>query len=255
MDPGYADVTLEALLQHRGGAPVDIPSDILSGMWSDGAAPDARIKAVRALLARPPAQPPGTFAYSNAGYIIAGAALERAVGSTWEQLLDADLFGPLRMASCGFGAPGTPGPIDEPWWHALVGGVLQPVPPGPEADNPPAMGPAGTVHCSLPDWGRFLSLHLAGGRGDSTLVSPATMAKMQTPPPGGDYADGWVVEEPIWAGGTALTHAGSNTLWFAVAWVAPQKNIAFAITTNRAEGMTETLLDGAFAALLQAYAR
>ena len=43
IDPGYASVTVEQLLRHRGGAPGTMPSDIWSQMWADGAAPGARI--------------------------------------------------------------------------------------------------------------------------------------------------------------------------------------------------------------------
>ncbi|HTE56948.1 MAG TPA: serine hydrolase domain-containing protein, partial [Kofleriaceae bacterium] len=57
IDPGYADVTLDQLLHHRGGVPADIPADVWSKMWSDGDAPGARLDAVRAILSRPPARP------------------------------------------------------------------------------------------------------------------------------------------------------------------------------------------------------
>ena len=37
-----------------------------------------------------------------------------------------------------------------------------------------------------------------------------------------------------WAGGPALTHAGSNTMWFAVAWLAPRKDFAVLVACNQA---------------------
>ena len=37
-----------------------------------------------------------------------------------------------------------------------------PVPPGPQADNPPALGPAGTVHAPMEDYARFVALRLRG---------------------------------------------------------------------------------------------
>jgi CubicO group peptidase (beta-lactamase class C family) len=220
-------------------------------MWSDGRAPEARIKAVRALLSRPPAQPPGVFVYANAGYIIAGAALERIVGESWEQIIVRELFTPLGMASCAFGAPGTPQQVNEPWGHQ----GLSPVSPGPAADNPPSLGPAGTVHCSLVDWGKFLALHLAGARGEASgLVSQTTLTRLQTPPAGGDYACGWGVVQRPWAGGTALTHNGSNTMWYATAWLAPAKNLTFAVATNRGDAVAASAVDSAFGPLIQKYA-
>ncbi len=256
IDPTYAGVTLEQLLEHRGGAPGTMPSDIWSQMWADGAAPDARIKAVRSLLSRPVAQPPGTYVYANAGYMIAGAALERVVGTPWETIIVQELFGPLQMSSCGFGAPGTPNMVVEPWGHNVSGNTPVPVSPGPLADNPPSLGPAGTVHCSLTDWGKFLAVHLAGARGEPTIVSTATIKRLQTPPSGGDYAAGWVVTTRPWGGGdgTVLTHSGSNTMWYATTWIAPAKNVIFTVATNRGDSVAATAVDSAFGPLIQTYA-
>ncbi len=255
IDPSYANVTLEQLLQHRGGAPGTMPADIWSQMWADGATPGARLKAVRSLLSRPVAQAPGTYAYANAGYMIAGAALERTTGATWESLMQKDLFGPLQMSSCGFGAPGTSGKVDEPWGHTMSGSTPVPVSPGPQGDNPPSLGPAGTVHCALADWGKFLSVHLAGARGEPTIVSATTIKRLQTPPKAGDYAAGWIVTTRPWAGGdgTALTHSGSNTMWFATAWLAPGKNVTFVVVTNRADNIASAAVDSAFGPLITTY--
>lgn len=256
--PGYRNVTLEQLLQHRGGLPADVPPDIWARMRKDGGSPDARLRAVRALLATPPAQLPGTFVYSNAGYMLAGAALERSAGDSWEHLVQQKLWAPLGMGSCGFGPPGTPGKVDQPWGHETQSdGSLSPVDPGAHnADNPPSLGPAGTAHCSLADWGKFLALHLAGARGEPTvLLSAATLQRLQTPPDGGDYASGWGVAQRGWSGGRALTHTGSNTLWLATARLAPAKNLAFVVATNCASPAAKVQLDQAVDSLIQRYAR
>jgi hypothetical protein len=55
---------------------------------------------------------------------------------------------------------------------------------------------------------------------------------LQTTHFGGDYALGWVVTDRDWAGGKVLTHAGSNDMYFAVAWVAPENDFAILICTN-----------------------
>ncbi len=257
IDPGYQSVTLQQLLEHRGGTPGNVPADIWAKMWSDGSSPTARSTAVHSLLGRAPEQAPGTYVYSNSGYIIAGAALERIAGDTWEHLIKAQLWTPLGMASCGFGPPGTPGAVAEPWGHlAGSNGVLTPYDPGTTgADNPPSLGPAGTAHCAIADWGKFLALHLAAARNEApTLVTNATLQALQTPPSGGDYAAGWIVTSRPWAGGTALTHTGSNTLWFATAWLAPAKNLAFVVATNCATNAAATNVDAAFGPLIARYA-
>jgi len=97
------------------------------------------------------------------------------------------------------------------------------------------------VHCSLPDWAKFLTLHVRGERGEDTLVKAETIKRMHTPPEGEVYADGWNVRERDWAGGLALNHAGSNTLNFASTWLAPEKDLIFVVATNAAPlGVTLT---------------
>lgn len=226
IDPGYANVTLDQLIRHTGGAPGQPPDAVWRQLWADAAAPDARTKFVKAILAAPPAQTPGDFVYSNAGYMIAGAALERVTGQRWEQLMKDELFAKLEMQSCGFGAPGTKGTVDEPRGHDAGGSAIE---PGPAADNPPGLGPAGTVHCSLEDYGKFLNTHVLG---TPALVTPESMQHLQTARDG-NYAGGWgIVPSPK---GQLLAHSGSNTMWYATALLSPANKVAFVVVTNKGE--------------------
>jgi len=255
IDPGYRATTVEQLLQHRGGAPASMPADVEQRMQSAGDAPGARIRAVRSLLSRPPAQAPGTYAYSNAGYLILGIVLERIAKAPWENMIRTELFAKLGMSSAGFGAPGSGTAVDQPWGHVNAGNPLEPIAPAdPHADNPPAYGPAGRVHIGLADWGKFLTMHVRGARGEPTLLTPATMARLHQPPPGGDYAAGWGVVTRDWAGGIALTHSGSNTLWRATTWLGPTRDVAFATATNCCTDSSDKALDDATGVLIRAFA-
>ena len=68
------------------------------------------------------------------------------------------------------------------------------------------------------------------------LVKPETLEKLHTPAPGDPkYAMGWMIAEgQPWAGGPALTHGGSNTMWMAVVWIAPAKDFAVLVACNQA---------------------
>jgi CubicO group peptidase (beta-lactamase class C family) len=143
------------------------------------------------------------------------------------------LFDPLGMASCEFGAMGTPGKVDQPWQHKLLLTWHRPIEPGPRADNPPAIGPAGTVHCSVVDWGKFVTAHLRGEQGQPGILKPEMFKHLHTPPFGGDYGYGWMTVERPWAGGRALTHTGSNTQNYALVWMAPAKDFAVLVMTNQ----------------------
>src|SRR5262249_53703034 len=160
------------------------------------------------------------FVYSNQGFTIAGAMLEELTHKTWEELIRKELFEPLHMSSAGFGPPGSTKSIDQPRAHTASG----PVEPGPQADNPPAIGPAGTVHCSLGDWAKFVSAHLRGENGIASVADAKSFNKLHECPEGQSYAMGWGRMPRPWAGGDVLTHSGSNTMWYCVVWIAPAKD-------------------------------
>lgn len=249
--PEWRGVTLELLLQNRGGAPGALDAD---GLWARlwvhrGTPAEQRLTLLEGVLARPPVEPPGTkFVYSNAGFAIAAAMAERALGVSYEEAIARELFAPLGMANVGFGAPGTAGDVLQPFGHVARDGDLRPVEPGPGADNPAAIAPAGRVHAALADWAEFAALHLAGARGAAQangLLSAATFARLHAPALG-DYAMGWVVLEPAWAGERVLWHNGSNTMWYCELALVPGRDCAVLVASNRGggrvrEGVGETL--------------
>ena len=263
MDPGWRGVTLRQLLAHRAGAPPDMDRD---GLWArlwqdDGPRPEQRLRAVRVLTGAPPSPAPGTaFVYSNAGYLIAGAMCERVMGRTWDDLMGEEVWGPLGIRSAGTGAPGDPaakGAPDAPRGHRRQGDAWAPVEPGPGSDNPPAIGPAGTVHMDLADWGRFVAAHLRGARGEPPApgarpyLARATWAELHRPEGAERYALGWGCPERDWARGPALTHAGSNTMWYAVVWAAPARGFAALVVTNAGGEAAPKACDEAAQAVLR----
>ncbi len=230
--PVYKDVTLDQLLTHRGGIVANVPPTLWIKLMStqDSVHPaEQRMKLIRGVLSTKPAATPGTESvYSNAGYAIAGVIAEKASGVTWEELMSEKLFKPLDMQSAGFGPPGMADSVSQPWGHyeGLLG--FSPV----FRDNPPAIAPAGTVHCSLKDWNRFIAIHLSPEDRPELGLSKESIIKLQTPVEGSNEAYGWIIEERAW-GGRVLVFVGSNTMWYAVIWMAPEKGFAVTAVTNR----------------------
>jgi len=234
--PDYLGVTLEQLLSQRSGAPGDAPGDLWRKAWAaNGTAAEQRLAFIKGILARKPEAKPGTkFIYSNQGYTIAGVMLEKATGKTWEDLLRSMLFEPLGMTTAGFGAPASVDKVDQPWGHTkkMLSGS-EPVPPGPGADNPLAISPAGSVHCSMGDLAKYAAFHMAGERGQSELLKAESFKKLHTAvADNDDYALGWMVLKRGWANGRALMHNGSNTMFYVVVWMAPEKNCAVIVASN-----------------------
>lgn len=215
-EPAWNSVTIRHLLQHRGGV---IPN--LSQL--PGTDP-ATVMANRAawaeiVLTAIPHSPIGDFSYSNVSYVLVGAALEAHTGQPWEALMAERLFSPLGMVRCGFGAPPHPGNAQG---HSTDGT------PQLGADNRPMLGPAGTVHCDLESWGRFLAANLAGHRGESELLDATLWNELHLLNDG--YAMGWGAAG--WLNRSSLAHDGSNGTWYARAIVVPGTDRAYGMATN-----------------------
>jgi CubicO group peptidase (beta-lactamase class C family) len=225
MDKQYEAVTIEQLLTQRGGVPGKPPADAWKRAWQQKGTPtEQRYEFIQAVLAEPPAATPGTkYIYSNQGYTIVGAMLEKISGKPWEDLITEKLFKPLHMDSAGFGPPGTIGKVDQPWGHTRESLPKQ-------SDNPPAIAPAGRVHCSLDDLARYAIFQMEGEQ-NGGLLKAETVRRLHTPPDGADYACGWRVLNR-WAGGRALWHNGSNTMWYIAMWLAPEKDFSVIVATN-----------------------
>ena len=256
MNPTHRKVTLGQLLSHRAGFTDDSwpKGKTFGDMYAlPGTPREQRAAYVAMVLTEPPAAEPGSkYLYSNRSYAVAGAIAEKVANDSWESLMQKRIFQPLGMQTCGFGAMGTPGntdakKIDQPWQHKLLLTWHRPIEPGPQADNPPVIGPAGTVHCSIIDWGKFLTAHLRGEQGLPGILKPETFKRLHTPPYG-DYAFGWLVLDRPWAGGRVFNHAGSNTMNYAVVWMAPAKDFAVLVMTN--QGDTFDACDAAATALI-----
>jgi CubicO group peptidase (beta-lactamase class C family) len=106
----------------------------------------------------------------------------------------------------------------------------------------------------MTDWARFVALHLQGARPNARFLAPSTFAKMHTPPVGQDYAYGWQVVDRNWAGGRALTHKGTNGIWYSTVWIAPARNFAVLTATNRGGDAAAKACDEAAVGLI-AYCR
>lgn len=233
VDPAWRGITLDDLMRHRGGVldgPVVNQAWLIAAHTDTRPLPQQRAELARKVFSLPPAGPVGTFAYSNANYIVVGAAIEALTGEAWETVMQRELFGPLDLTSAGFGAPKG----EAPWGHRSGVGID----PAGFADNPPALAPAGTAHMTLADYARFIAA-MMGGIPD--WLGEDTRRHLLTPAAGDPpaYAAGWGIGAAPWAGiggpGPTITHNGSNTMWFATVLAAPERGLGVISLSNDAE--------------------
>ncbi|MDF3057591.1 MAG: penicillin-binding protein beta-lactamase class [Rariglobus sp.] len=156
--------------------------------------------------------------------------LETIMDQPYEQLLTERLFKPLGMKSAGFRSPATNGKVDQPYGHTKKLFMVLPVDPEPTGDNPPAIAPAGAVHCSITDFARYAAFHL--GEGSSPIFSQDGLDILHEREGSFEFAKGWKVVDRKWAEGKAFMHTGSNTLFYAVIWIAPGRKFAAVALCN-----------------------
>ena len=217
----FRSVTLQMLLSHRAGID-DTARHEAVGWASSSDVEQYRQNIAETILSRAPDQGQDVYQYSNYGIVIAGAALERLTGESWESLMEDRIFEPLGMDSCGFGVSDKAGDVSQPWGHR--GDSPQNI------DNAPVLGPAATVHCSLQDWAWFIADQMRAYRGEESLLSAAQGEQMFTAQLNG-YAMGWGVytDDDL---GFVFSHAGNNTVNFAEVVALPDRDEAYLAVTN-----------------------
>lgn len=215
----WASTTIDALLRHTAGMPENVKwwditraggdltsqrRDVLNPRWTA----DSKFQLV------------GKFSYSNVGYVVLGSVLDKVYGMPFEDVIQLRIARAALLQSVAFGIPA------QVSGHVRTAAGYKPT----SLDNPPIMNPAGRLHLSLADWLRSATLHM-----DRNHFLPQRSRKLlYSSLSDGGYAGGWITVKRAWANGNALTHAGSNTFWLAVMWVAPRTGHAFAAVANAA---------------------
>lgn len=237
------DITLRQLLSHTAGIRRVNAAPSQYGDLAIGTATEKRRAFAAELLSSTPVGPVGQESYSNGGYIIAGAMLETQMSASWESLVADYVLAPLAMMDSGFGAPGRPGELTQPWGHWDEGVNYTPVSPGLDADNPAVFGPAGTIHTTLSDYAKFMAAHIDGARGFGGFLSASTFETLHTPVVNGS-ALGWGVRLPDGENEAfELVHAGSNLRWYAEVRIVPELGVGALAVVNAGGSMAQAAVD------------
>jgi D-alanyl-D-alanine carboxypeptidase len=222
IDPAWSPITIDDVFVSQAGLPANLSrAEMQAACGNPRPIREQRTQVTSTALARPPRRP-GRFLYSNLGYIVIAAAIERITDLSFESALATHVFEPLGITSAGFGPP------NELWGHggrmlALgplglfdLGGGSPADPARLESDNPAVMSPAGRVHLTLEDWTKFQRVFLTHG-GD--FLRPETVERLLTPASGRGYrqAYGWAPARGL--ENVSLGQQGSNTYWVATALI------------------------------------
>ena len=263
-DAAFLDVTLEQLLANRGG--VQQGKTFEQRYWAalmsrTGTIAVTRRWVAETVLKDPPEVAPGKYLYSNQGYTAAAVMMEIASGKTWEQLMEEEIFGPLKMTGASMGIVyNNEVPAKAPVGHDLPKGETNSVPRrsmrGERHSNYQAShGPGGFVACTFEDWAKFLRIRTGANAG--SYLKPETIRKLQTPfKEDGSYALGVMAVDRPWAKpGKALTHNGDIFGQNTVIWMAPELNLIVMVFTHcrSADNSTSQALDDTASMLVRQF--
>jgi CubicO group peptidase (beta-lactamase class C family) len=223
-------INLQQLLSHFSGLRYKL--DWLGQFTEGDPVEQQRLQAVRLGLSEKPQLTPGSqWQFSQLGYVIAGAMIERVLGCSWEQAIRTEIFLPLLMNDSGFGIIGTGQRLDQPWGHDELGNPISPE--ASSNDLPPVVGPAAGIFCPLSDWAKFIADHIKGGRGGNGLLLAESYRKLHTPPYGGVDAMGWSRHPGTSAGEYYLAFDGEGRGYYALVFVYPFANQADFVCLNQ----------------------
>jgi CubicO group peptidase (beta-lactamase class C family) len=188
------------------------------------------------------------FDYDNLLYMVAGQIIPAVTGKSWEDFVTQRILDPLQMRPCAASYDRIADRSDVAAPHVVIEGELKAVP----VLNMDAIGPAGTINCSINGMAKWLETQLAAGktptgqqlftaeRGEemwtmNTImpVNPLFATMYRTHFDG--YALGWGVQDVL--GYKKVAHTGG--VLGSVTWVAmiPELQLGVLVFTNQESGI------------------
>lgn len=226
-------ITLSHLLTHTSGLPDRGPVRQFMATPSQKTPQQDRAKVVKDLAEVELSAKAGEkYEYSNLGYVLLGAIIDKCGKSPWEEQFKKRICQPLGIKHWSLGTV-YPGAVPlQPYPHEADG---KPIPTSGVIDNPAVMNPSGRIRLSLGDYCLVLAETLKLARGDKGLVKPATAKKMfSSPYPASNHTlSGWSSNRRPPGKGLMLGHEGSNVLNYCTVLFAVDDNLAVCVLTNQ----------------------
>ncbi|MFI1969914.1 serine hydrolase [Streptomyces cinnamoneus] len=167
------------------------------------------------------------YHYSNPGYALLGALVEKLRGDNWYEALRREVLVPLGMRRTTFApqAPHARGWAVHPWADVLL--------PEPAVDTG-RMAPAGQLWSTAEDLCRFAAFLLDG---DDRVLGAGTVEEMRAPeaePQGEDWSGGYGLGVQLVRrqGRLLCGHTGSMPGFVAMLWVSPRDGVGSVVLGN-----------------------
>ncbi len=228
-DPRRQDVTFHMLLAHSSGLPAYEKLFLRS---------KSKEKLLAAAFETPLTADPGTRAeYSDVGFIILGAAMERIAADSLDHFCQREVFGPLAMTHTAFNPPSNwrpsiaPTADDQTFRHRIIQGEVQ-------DENASVLGGV-AGHAGLfstaGDLAIFANALLSGGH---PILRPETVTlftRRETSPEPTSRTLGWDTPASPSQSGKYLSATSFGHLGYTGTslWIDPERQLSITLLTNR----------------------
>ncbi len=179
--------------------------------------------------------------YNNTMVSLAGAALARAYGTSYERFMDERILAPLGMRASTWTLQALAASPDHAagYTGSTAGGTASAAAP----TNLAAIAPAGALNSTARDMGAWLRFLNAHGQAAGLRVAPAAYARIfERHSPDGLYGLGFQLERR--SGLLLADHGGNIPGYSAVVVHVPEKALSFALLTNQtASALTSSAKD------------
>jgi CubicO group peptidase (beta-lactamase class C family) len=218
-----AKITIENLLTHTGGVPnyTNMPE------WMPRVREDMPLATLIALFKDKPLDfPPGSkWSYSNSGYILLGAVIEKVSGKSYERFIEDEIFQKLGMKSSRYGNPSEVIPNRATGYDKGDAGYR--IAEYLSMTQPYAAGSLMSTVDDLALWDRALA--------GETLLKKASLVRLFTPEKTTSgvntrYAFGWGVQQLN--GRTIEAHSGGIFGFVTMDIRVPEEKLFIAILSN-----------------------
>ncbi|MFG3247896.1 serine hydrolase domain-containing protein [Streptomyces sp. NPDC048187] len=226
---GAGEATIAQLLAHAGGLAAESP-----GPWWERTPGSLRPELADVLGERPLLHPVGRrHHYSNPGYTVLGALVEKLRGAAWEDVLRREVLEPLGLERTATrpSAPHAGGWAVHPWADVML---AEPV------EDLGRMAPAGQLWSTTGDLARF-AVFLT--RGDDKVLGAETVREMRAPSAPAEASD--VMDGAAYGLGLQLQHrdgrllvghSGSLPGFLANLTIGVEDDVAAVVLTNCTSG-------------------
>ncbi|MFG2214598.1 MULTISPECIES: serine hydrolase domain-containing protein [unclassified Streptomyces] len=225
---GVGEVTIHQLLGHSAGLGAESPAP-----WWERTPGTLRPELADVLGEQTRMHSPGhRHHYSNPGYTLLGALVEKVRGASWAEVLRSEILEPLAMHRTGPQpqAPHAGGWAVHPWADVML--------PEP-AEDLGLMAPAGQLWSTTDDLLRFAAF-LA--EGDDRVLRTTSVEQMREPSAPGEPGD-WQFSyglglQVVRSGNrTLIGHTGSLPGFLAALWISVEDDVAAVVLTNTTAGL------------------